>query len=115
MKKFWWGAAFCTLILVTLLALDSNFSSRIRELFYTLQDSLIAALDAARLADPFIFWSTLGAMVLIAVLVALVSIFIAGSKKRKYIAIGFFIVLAGQALVGLLGMILTSLAPRCPC
>ncbi len=47
MKKFWWGIFFGALIGVLLLAPESNFSNRVRELFYTLQDSVVAVLDAA--------------------------------------------------------------------
>jgi hypothetical protein len=45
MRKFWWGVFFAALIGVLLLAPESNFSNRIRELFYTLQDSFVAWLD----------------------------------------------------------------------
>lgn len=47
MKKFWWGVFFGALIGVLLLAPESNFSNRVRDLFYTLQDSVVAVLDAA--------------------------------------------------------------------
>lgn len=47
MKKFWWGIFFGALIGVLLLAPESNFSNRARDLFYTLQYSVVAVLDAA--------------------------------------------------------------------
>jgi len=47
MKKFWWGIFFGALIGVLLLAPESNFSNRVRDLFFTLQDSVVAVLDAA--------------------------------------------------------------------
>lgn len=47
MKKFWWGIFFGALIGVLLLAPESNFSNRVRDLFYTLQHSVVAVLDAA--------------------------------------------------------------------
>jgi hypothetical protein len=47
MKKFWWGIFFGALIGVLLLAPESNFSHQVRNLFYTLQDSVVAILDAA--------------------------------------------------------------------
>lgn len=47
MKKFWWGIFFGALIGVLLLAPESNFSNRVRDLFYTLQGSVVAVLDAA--------------------------------------------------------------------
>ena len=47
MKKFWWGIFFGALIGVLLLAPESNFSLQVRNLFYTLQDSVVAILDAA--------------------------------------------------------------------
>lgn len=51
LKKFWWGIFFGALIGVLLLAPDSSFSHRIRDVFYTLQDSAVAVLDIAS-ADP---------------------------------------------------------------
>jgi serine phosphatase RsbU (regulator of sigma subunit) len=45
MKKFWWGIFFGALIGVLLLAPESNFSNRVRDLFYTLQDTVVVLLD----------------------------------------------------------------------
>ena len=47
MKRFWWGIFFGVVIGVLLLASESNFSYRVRELFFTLQGSIVAVLDAA--------------------------------------------------------------------
>jgi hypothetical protein len=47
MRNFWWGVALGALIGVILLAPDSEFSFRIRELFATLTDSVVAILVAA--------------------------------------------------------------------
>ena len=47
MKKFWWGIFFGIVIGVLLLAPDSNFSNQVRYLFFALQDSVVAVLDAA--------------------------------------------------------------------
>lgn len=47
MKRFWWGIFFGVVIGVLLLAPESNFSYRVRELFFTLQSSIVAVLDAA--------------------------------------------------------------------
>lgn len=44
--KFWWGAFFTALISVLAFAPESNFSNRIRELFYTLWDSYVASWEA---------------------------------------------------------------------
>lgn len=44
-KKFWWGIFFGGLIGVLLLAPESNFSSRVRDFFYTLQYSFVAWLE----------------------------------------------------------------------
>jgi len=45
MKKFWWGIFFGALIGVLLLAPDSNVSFMVRDLFYQLQDTVVAVLD----------------------------------------------------------------------
>ena len=50
MKKFWWGIFFGALIGVLLLAPESNFSNRVRDLFYTIQYALVDVLDAATTA-----------------------------------------------------------------
>jgi hypothetical protein len=47
MRKFWWGIFFGALIGVLLLAPESYFSERLRGLFWTLQDSVVAVFDAA--------------------------------------------------------------------
>ncbi|MGI9449890.1 MAG: hypothetical protein ACR2QH_04510 [Geminicoccaceae bacterium] len=45
MKKFWWGIFFGALIGVLLLAPDSKVSYMVRDLFYQLQDTVVAVLD----------------------------------------------------------------------
>lgn len=54
MKRLWWGIFFAALIGVPILAPESNFSYQLRNLFLTLQDSVVAILDAVTKIDPLL-------------------------------------------------------------
>ena len=56
MRKFWWGIFFAALISVLLLAPESNFANRVRDLFYSIQYALADIADAA-LDDPAKLWN----------------------------------------------------------
>ncbi|MDH3663791.1 MAG: hypothetical protein OEU92_27890 [Alphaproteobacteria bacterium] len=45
-KRIFWSFSVTWLLGILLLAPESNFSNRLRELFYTIQDSIVGILGA---------------------------------------------------------------------